>query len=184
MGLRAKSNYSKGISSRGSLFSKCVCEIVNLINTGLHVWFWWVGVGNMKRTPCGTYIMMYVLKTGMLGWARKIMMAMSLFVLICTIYRTTVEFLRPWTLWRISKARQEFALTVEIEEQLISKGVKNPMALKEKFADADSMYLPVSVGDASPRPSSLELLPETNQFSLDREALWCPNQRSEHKAFR
>lgn len=46
----------------------------------------------MKKTSCGTYIMMYVLKTGMFGWAKKVMMATSLFLLCCTIYRVSVEF--------------------------------------------------------------------------------------------
>ena len=95
MGVRAKSGYTKGIFSRGSLPRKGVCEIVNLVNVELHVWFWWVGIGQMKKTPCGTHIMMYVVKTKMFGWARKVIMAMSLFVLCCTVYWASVEFLRP-----------------------------------------------------------------------------------------
>lgn len=124
MGVRAKSSYNKGIFSRGSLLRKVVCEIVNLVNIGLHVWFWWAGVVQMKETPCGTYIMMYVLKTGMFGWARKVMMTMSLFVLCCTIYWASVELLRPWTTWRISKTREEFVEAVKSWEQATSEQVE------------------------------------------------------------
>lgn len=121
MGVRAKSSYSKGIFSRGSLIRKFVCEIVNVVNIGLHVWFWWVGIGRMKKTPCGTYIMMYVLKTDMFGWARKVMMSMSLFVLCCTIYWASVELLRPWTMWRISKTREKFIEAVKRWEETASE---------------------------------------------------------------
>lgn len=121
MGVRAKSSYSKGIFSRGSLIRKSVCEIVNVVNIGLHVWFWWVGIGRMKKTPCGTYMMMYVLKAGMFGWARKVMMSMSLFVLCCTIYWASVEFLRPWMMWRISKTRKEFVEAVKRWEETASE---------------------------------------------------------------
>jgi nitrate/nitrite-specific signal transduction histidine kinase len=57
--------------------------------------------------------MMYMLKTGMFGWVRKVMMAMSLFVLCCTIYWASVEFLRPWTVWKIREAREEFIKAVK-----------------------------------------------------------------------
>jgi hypothetical protein len=50
MGVRAKSSYSKACFSRENLIRKAVCEIVNLVNVGLHVWFWWEGVAKMKET--------------------------------------------------------------------------------------------------------------------------------------
>jgi hypothetical protein len=90
MGVRAKSSYSKACFSRESLIRKAVYEVVNLVNVCLHVWFWWAGVGKMKKTPCGTWVMMYVAKTSLYGWARKVMMAMSLFVLCCTVYWVAV----------------------------------------------------------------------------------------------
>ncbi|KAL6709876.1 hypothetical protein ACN47E_000661 [Coniothyrium glycines] len=112
MGVRAKSSYHQGKFSEGSLLRRVVCEVVNLINICLHVWFWWTGIDRMKPTPCGTFLMMYVVKTGMFGWARKVMMAMSLFVLLCTTYWVSVESSRPWTLWKVQKARMEFSQAV------------------------------------------------------------------------
>jgi hypothetical protein len=112
MGVRTKSSYSKAFFSRENLIRKAVREIVNLVNVGLHVWFWWEGVSKMKETPCRTWVMMYVVKTSLYGWARKFMMAMSLFVLCCTMYWVAVEFSRPWAAWKIRVKRKEFVEAV------------------------------------------------------------------------
>lgn len=173
MGVRAKSSYTKGIFSRGSLLRKGVCEIVNLVNIALHVWFWWVGVGRMKKTPCGTYIMMYVLKTGMFGWARKVMMAMSLFVLCCTIYWASVELLRPWAMWKISKTRGEFIEAVKRWEETASKQAESledsPTLDKgnEGFASVSACG---DMDDACSKSSCPHCSPTKSHFDFDRPA--------------
>jgi hypothetical protein len=140
MGVRAKSSYSKATFSRGSLLRKVVCEIVNLVNICLHVWFWWAGLDDMKKTPCGTWLMMYVVKTNLFGWARTVMMAMSLFVLLCTIYWVVVEFLRPWTAWKVREKRKEFVEAVRAweESQRSSFGKETVEEKKDTVTDDDS----------------------------------------------
>jgi hypothetical protein len=167
MGVRAKSSYSKGIFSRGSLIRKFVCEIVNMVNIGLHVWFWWVGIGRMKKTPCGTYIMMYVLKAGMFGWARKVMMSMSLFVMCCTIYWASVEFLRPWTMWRISKTRKEFVEAVKRWEETSSERAE-PVAdmhiLNKDNEGSESVCACGDADDGCSKSSCTHCPPTKSQF--------------------
>ncbi|KAH6865753.1 hypothetical protein BKA58DRAFT_226724 [Alternaria rosae] len=116
-GVRAKSSYNKATFSRGSFLRRVMCEIVNLVNICLHVWFWWAGLDHMKKTPCGTWLMMYVVKTDLFGWARKVMMAMSLFVLLCTIYWMVLGFLKPWTSWKVKEKRRQFVEAVRAWEE-------------------------------------------------------------------
>jgi hypothetical protein len=138
MGVRAKSSYSKGTFSRGSLLRRVVCDVMNLMSVCLQVWFWWSGLDRMKKTPCGTWLMMYVVKTSMFGWARKVMMAMSLFMLVCTVYWTATEFSRPWMFWRMRRTMADFEEAVAKWELRIVKEV----AHRESEADA------VTVSDA------------------------------------
>lgn len=42
-----------------------------------NIWFWWVGLDNMLKTPCGTF-MWYVVKTDLYGWARTVMKVISI----------------------------------------------------------------------------------------------------------
>lgn len=93
MGVKAKSSYSTAriFFRRESLFRKNGYQLVGLVNIRLHMWFWGVGVGQMEEALCGTFFIMYALKTGMLGWARKVMMATSLSVLCCAIHWAGVE---------------------------------------------------------------------------------------------
>jgi hypothetical protein len=127
MGMRAKSSYSKATFSRGSFLRRVVCEIVNLVNICLHVWFWWAGLDVMKKTPCGTWLMMYVVKTNLFGWARKVMMAMSLFVLLCTIYWVIVEFLKPWSAYKVREKRKAFAEAIWAWEESQRRSVDGEM---------------------------------------------------------
>ncbi|XPS73226.1 hypothetical protein M3J09_005376 [Ascochyta lentis] len=170
MGVRAKSSYRWGIFSRGSLLRRGVCEIVNLVNVGLHVWFWWVGVGGMKKTPCGTYLMMYVVKTGMLGWARRVMMAMSLFVLCCTVYWASVEFLRPWTMWKIGNAREEFVEAVKSWEQSAPQETVDRDTVEEEDKHGHQLCVCAAVDDACSRSSCPHCSPTKSHFGFDREA--------------
>jgi len=71
----------------------------------------------MKETPCGTWLMMYVVKTDLFGWARKVMMAMSLFVLLCTVYWAVIGFLKPWTAWKVREKRRQFVEAVRVWEE-------------------------------------------------------------------
>ena len=169
MGVRAKSSYSKGIFSRGSFLRKSICDIVNLVNISLHVWFWWVGVGQMKKTPCGSYIMMYVLKTGMFGWARKVMMAMSLFVLCCTVYWAGVEFMRPWTMWKISKAREEFTEAVKSWEEATNGNIEVP-SIAGQGKDSDCVCACADADGACSKSSSPQGSPTKSHFSIDHAA--------------
>jgi len=138
-GVRAKSSYSRATFSRGSFLRRVVCEIVNLVNICLHVWFWWAGLDDTKETPCGTWLMMYVVKTDLFGWARKVMMAMSLFVLLCTIYWMVLGFLRPWTTWKVSEKRREFVEAVRVWEE--SRGQNfDEEAVEEKDAEDSSKH--------------------------------------------
>jgi hypothetical protein len=174
MGVRAKSSYSKGIFSRGSLIRKLVCEIVNLVNIGLHVWFWWVGVEQMKKTPCGTYMMMYVLKTGMLGWARKVMMAMSLFVLCCTIYWASVELLRPWAMWKTCKSREEFVEAIKRWQETTfeqADSVENAQVLDKEDKDCGSVCACGNIGDACSKSSCPHCSPTKSHFRVDCTAM-------------
>ncbi|KAL8872391.1 MAG: hypothetical protein Q9174_001970 [Haloplaca sp. 1 TL-2023] len=35
-------------------------------------WYYWNGLGHMKETPCGTYVLFFVVKTNLFGWYRLI----------------------------------------------------------------------------------------------------------------
>ena len=169
MGVRAKSGYNKGIFSRGSLLRRGVCEVVNFVNVGLHTWFWWVGIDKMKKTHCGTYIMMYVVKTSMFGWARKVMMAMSLFVLCCTIYWASVEFSRPWTMRKISKARKEFIEAVKRWEAVVTQSASNTNTAEEGDKDSGQICVCADGDDACSRSSCSYCSPTRSHFGFDRE---------------
>jgi len=138
-GVRAKSSYSEATFSRGSFLRRVVCEIVNLVNICLHVWFWWAGLDHMKETPCGTWLMMYVVKTDLFGWARKVTMAMSLFVLLCTIYWMVLGFLKPWTAWKVSEKRRQFVEAVRSWEESRGQNL-NEEAVEEKDTEDTSKH--------------------------------------------
>ncbi|KAH6629161.1 hypothetical protein C7974DRAFT_182332 [Boeremia exigua] len=168
MGVRANSSHAKGILSNGSLFRKGVCEIVNLVNIILHVWFWWVGIDHMKTMPCGTHVLLYVLKTDMFGWARKAMMTMSLLFLLCTVYWTSVGLPRSWAMWRISTARQEFAEAVRIWETLDSKTLDHVITLEPKAEDTGCGCGCDNMDDACSRRSCVLCSPIESHFGFDR----------------
>lgn len=176
MGVRVKTSYTKGLFTNGSMLRRVTCEIIYMISRCLTVWFWWSGLDRMKPTPCGTFMLLYVIKTDMYGWARKVMMAMSLFVLICNVYWTSVDFSRPLTFWKMRKVREEFCTSVRQWEILQSGkdcSSADPIAEKEtqkdqlredKAAqrrishDACSKH---SCADCSPTKSTFALPPET-----------------------
>lgn len=35
-------------------------------------WYYWVGLDHMKRTPCGTYVLLFVVKLDLFGWYRSL----------------------------------------------------------------------------------------------------------------
>lgn len=133
-------------------------------------WFWRDGVGKMKETSHGTYIMVYVLKTGMFGWARRVLMAMSLFVLCCAIYWACVEFLRPWTMWKISKARQDFVLAVHEWESNEEHLLGHASSAKSEAECTKNTCACEQADDACPRTSCPLCSPTKFQFQFDREA--------------
>jgi hypothetical protein len=169
MGVRAKSSYSKATFSRGSFLRRVVCEVVNLMNICLHVWFWWAGVDDMKTTPCGTWLMIYVVKTSLLGWARKVMMAMSLFVLLCTIYWVVVVFLRPWTAWKVREKRRKFADAIRMWEESQRRSADEE-TIEEKGAtegEGSSVHdasVETRLHDKSPRALCTRCLPAGSSF--------------------
>ncbi|KAI8931776.1 hypothetical protein NX059_011414 [Plenodomus lindquistii] len=168
MGVRAKSSYSSGVFSKGSLARRVVCEALGLANLGLQVWFWWVGVGRMKRTPCGTWLMMYVVKTDLLGWARKVMMALSLFVLVVTVYWVVVEGLRVWGAWEARVARREFGravgMWVDLEKERLEVGENQD---SEQLEDDASVVSEERIShDGCSKFSCVHCSPTRSEFDL------------------
>ncbi|KAF2713865.1 hypothetical protein K504DRAFT_462345 [Pleomassaria siparia CBS 279.74] len=108
MAVHAKSSYASAIHFRATMFRKVVNDTINLCMVALHVWFWWKGMDEMKKTPCGTYLM-YVVKTDMFGWARLVMKIFSVFVLITTVYWVVVEYVKLWFSIRMKKTKEEMA---------------------------------------------------------------------------
>ena len=164
----AKSSYSKGTFNRGSPLRCAVCEILNLMNICLHVWFWWTGLDKMRPTPRGTYLMIYVVKTDLFGWARKVMIAMSLCVLRYTVYWISVEFLQPWRLWS-SRAKEEFTAAVTLWQQQQDKGDELDGNLRMKsLGIMDATYIPEEriLHDGCSRYSCLHCSPWKSEFSL------------------
>jgi hypothetical protein len=97
------------------------------------------------------------------------MMAMSLFVLCCTIYWVSVEFLRPWTVWKIREAREEFIKAVKSWEQSASEKTIGASILG-KDEDADHFCACADVEDACSRSSCPHCSPVKSHFGFDREA--------------
>ncbi|KNG50787.1 beta-ketoacyl synthase [Stemphylium lycopersici] len=168
MGVCPNSSYSKAVFSRGSLLRMVVCEIVNLMNIALQVWFWWTGLDYMKKTPCGTWLMMYVVKTNLFGWARKVMMAMNVGVLVCTVYWGTVDFVRLWAAWKIKDKRGEFETAIREWEDAQKVGADSDIQEKDSAQDGIS-----DVGDQTSSHSSCSKAsctycsPTRTDFGLD-----------------
>ncbi|RAR13569.1 beta-ketoacyl synthase [Stemphylium lycopersici] len=168
MGVCPNSSYSKAVFSRGSLLRMVVCEIVNLMNIALQVWFWWTGLDYMKKTPCGTWLMMYVVKTNLFGWARKVMMAMNVGVLVCTVYWGTVDFVRLWAAWKIRDKRGEFETAIREWEDAQKVGADSDIQEKDSAQDGIS-----DVGDQRSSHSSCSKAsctycsPTRTDFGLD-----------------
>lgn len=169
MGVRAKSSYTSAQLGT-TVVRKFLNEGINLACLSLHVWFWWVGVEKMKKTPCGTYIM-YVVKTDMFGWARKVMMALSVFVLLATVYWCGVEMLRPWAFLKMAKVKHEFERAVriweEVNRRLPAPEVSNPVVLEIEEEDAEDES---QSHEGCSQYSCSRCSPVPSEFGLDRQA--------------
>lgn len=74
----------------------------------LNIWFWWCGLDNMLKTPCGTF-MWYVVKADLYGWARTVMKVVSIFGLVDqTVTVTWKECIRAIHAWFAKDVRNRF----------------------------------------------------------------------------
>ncbi|OAL52525.1 hypothetical protein IQ07DRAFT_671033 [Pyrenochaeta sp. DS3sAY3a] len=182
MGVRVKTSYTKGLFTNGSMLRRVTCEIIYMISRCLTVWFWWSGLDRMQPTPCGTFMLLYVVKTDMYGWARKVMMAMSLFVLICHVYWTSVDFSRPLTFWKMRKVREQFCTSVRQWERLQSgKDCSSADAIEEKKMHQDqpgqSKAAQTRIShDACSKHSCAECSPTKSTFALPLEPVITESQ--------
>lgn len=64
-----------------------------------NIWFWWIGLGKMLTTPCGTF-MWYVVKADLFGWARTVMKVVSVFGIVERTYsaawRDSIRGIHAW----------------------------------------------------------------------------------------
>jgi hypothetical protein len=114
--------------------------------------------------------MMYVVKTSLYGWARKVMMAMSLFVLCCTMYWVAVEFSRPCAAWKIRGKRKKFVEAVRAWEE--RQGAKADEAeekqVSESYANgtSDDAPGPTLSQDGCSKRSCSRCSPTESNFGL------------------
>jgi hypothetical protein len=134
MGVRAKSRYSK-LNSRNTVIRAVVSEAINLCSISLQVWFWWRGLDQMLKTPCGTYIW-YLVKTDIYGWARTVMKVLSLFVLCVTSYLVAIEGTRAWSYFALKYTRETFEFAImEFERTEIQRRLQACSDDPTAFAD-------------------------------------------------
>ncbi|KAL8664883.1 MAG: hypothetical protein Q9202_002745 [Teloschistes flavicans] len=57
---------------------------------GYMTWYYWFGLDRMKRTPCGTYVLLIVVKVDLYGWFRTLAKASTL----VAVYQGTKVFAR------------------------------------------------------------------------------------------
>ncbi|KAF2250246.1 hypothetical protein BU26DRAFT_550439 [Trematosphaeria pertusa] len=171
MGVRAKSSYTS-VNFKSTVVRKVINEAINLASLCLHVWFWWEGLDRMVKTPCGTFLM-YVVKTDMFGWARKVMMGLSVFVLTATVYWVGVEALRPWAFVRMRGVRGKFVRAVREWEEVQGREGADPLGIAvvdtDGNVDADADAVRES-HECCSQYSCSRCSPVQSEFRLDREA--------------
>ncbi|KAI9718755.1 MAG: hypothetical protein M1812_003929 [Candelaria pacifica] len=67
-----------------------------------NIWFWWVGLGQMRETPCGTFILFLILKVNLYGWIRAAHKVLSILA-ICNHISASWENLFEAYLYFASK---------------------------------------------------------------------------------
>ena len=69
--------------------------------TAYNIWFWWIGLDKLQRTPCGTFALLFFFRFNMYGPIRKVQQALSLGFLICGLPRTVSNILQAIRAWRV-----------------------------------------------------------------------------------
>ncbi|KAF1995367.1 hypothetical protein P154DRAFT_526409 [Amniculicola lignicola CBS 123094] len=136
MGVRAKSSYANVHFAR-TVVRQIVAGVINLSMYGLHIWFWWVGLDKMKKSPCGTYLLFVVSKTDMYGWARSAMQGIVLVAAATMLYWTMVDFCRPWLFVRTRRAKKSFETVVKRWDELHKKMETQKKIEAQKEADEE-----------------------------------------------
>lgn len=172
-GVRTKTSYAKQ-NLRNSVTRLLFTESLNIASLGLHVWFWFRGLDEMLKTPCGTFTM-FLVKVNVYGWFRTVMKFFAVFGLADYVYTALLEAIRVWSYTAMRHARDEFekAAIGFIEESMLegiygrqgaSSIAATPHGSTEVVTSDSSMHsLAGSVKQSESRRSSIE------NISVDRQ---------------
>ncbi|KAF2641072.1 hypothetical protein P280DRAFT_517298 [Massarina eburnea CBS 473.64] len=175
MGVRPKSSYTT-VHFSASVVRRVLNECVNLAMLGLQVWFWWGGVESMVKGEegCGTWIM-YVVKADLFGWARKVMMGFSVFVLVTTVYWCVVDGLGGWVWWRMRGVKGEFVEAVGAWEDGRKIGV---MGDGNEVLETQEVEEGVLVGENVGHEGCSRCSPVPSHVALDRDPILVHREES------
>ncbi|CAI6332206.1 unnamed protein product [Periconia digitata] len=101
-----------------------VNQFIDVLAWSLQIWFWWGGMDRMKKMEngCVTW-MMYIWKVDLFGWARKVMMVVTLLALVSRLYWCAYHLLESWIAWEMEKSgtRRKFVDAVKRWEEMLEK---------------------------------------------------------------
>ncbi len=80
VGVTNASRYGR-IAWKFSLERTLVKECSYLGMIVYNLWFWWVGLDHMRKTPCGTFVLFIVWKVNLYGWFRRAHQVLSILAL-------------------------------------------------------------------------------------------------------
>ena len=101
-----------GVLDRGSFSKKywrfspmrsIVTSVTMMSVLGYNAWFWWTGLENMKKTPCGTFVF-FMAKVELFGWYREMYKVLAI---PAVIFGAVTEIGRSLELFLLFKSRHE-----------------------------------------------------------------------------
>ena len=80
-----------------TILTTCIYAFVTTYN----IWFWWIGLDKLQRTPCGTFVLLFFFRFNMYGPIRKVQQALSLAFLVYGLPRTVLNILQATRAWHV-----------------------------------------------------------------------------------